>query len=171
MCIEIVRPGMDGKIFWKETIMVEIIKASESDIETLMSIRLEMLRIVNGMDAAEDFDKTLVDCSRGYFLNGDQTTVLAMDGSTAVGCASISYVTIMPTYDHPTGKRAHLMNVYTRSDHRRQGIAKKMVLLLIDEAKKRGCTEISLDATVDGRPLYESLGFAANSAGMVLELV
>ena len=63
------------------------------------------------------------------------------------------------------------MNVYTRSDHRRQGIAKKMVLLLIDEAKKRGCTEISLDATVDGRQLYESLGFAANSAGMVLELV
>ena len=151
--------------------MVEIIRAGESDIETLMSIRLEMLRVVNGMDGSEDFDKKLVDCSREYFLNGDQTTVLAMDGNTAVGCAAISYITIMPTYSHPTGKRAHLMNVYTKSDYRRQGIAKKMVLPLIDEAKKRGCTEISLDATSDGRPLYENLGFVQNTEGMVLELV
>ncbi len=151
--------------------MVEILKASpQKDIEALQSIRLEMLRIVNNMDENQCFDGKLIDCSRNYFLGGDQTTVLAKDGSKAIGCASLSYINIMPTYDHPTGRRAHLMNVYTNSKYRRQGIARKMVLMLIDEAKVRGCTEISLDATEAGKPLYKNLGFTQNDAGMVLEL-
>jgi len=74
----------------------------------------------------------------------------------------------MPTFSHPTGRRAHLMNVYTRSTYRRQGIARKMVEMLIDATWAKGATEISLDATVMGRPLYESLGFKNSTEGMVL---
>nr|MCR5293090.1 GNAT family N-acetyltransferase [Eubacterium sp.] len=67
-----------------------------------------------------------------------------------------------------TGKRAHLMNVYTMKEWQRQGIARKMVSMLIDEAWKRGVTEISLDATEEGRPLYERLGFTESTEGMFL---
>lgn len=74
-------------------------------------------------------------------------------------CASISYIHIMPTFSHPTGKRAHLMNVYTKSSYRRKGIAHKMCGMLINDVWNKGVTEISLDATVSGRPLYKSLGF------------
>ena len=74
----------------------------------------------------------------------------------------------MPTFDHPTGKRAHLMNVYTRNEYRRQGIARKMVELLIEKTWENGATEISLDATALGRPLYKSLGFIDSSECMVL---
>lgn len=117
--------------------MIKIVKAdAKADIEELMSIRLEMLQIVNGMSDKECFDETLISCSREYFLNGNQTTVLAKDEGRVIGCASISYITVMPTCDHPTGKRAHLMNVYTNIAYRRQGIAGKMIRLLIDEAKK-----------------------------------
>ena len=149
---------------------MEIRKTNASDIETLMDVRLEMLRVVNNMTEDADFDKVLVDCSREYFLHGDQTTVIAIDGGKTIGCASLSYITIMPTYDHPTGKRAHLMNVYTNKDYRRQGIGKKMVTMLIEEAREKGCTEISLDATEQGRFLYSQLGFTSNDSGMVLEL-
>ena len=127
--------------------MVEIVRATELDIEDLMAVRLEMLRIVNGLAPDYTFDDTLCSCSRDYFLTGDQTTVLAKDGDKVVGCASISYIRVMPTFEHPTGKRAHLMNVYTNQSYRRQGIARKMIQLLIDEAKERGCTEISLDGS------------------------
>ncbi len=149
---------------------IYIKKTDKNDIDDLMDIRLEMLREVNKLDKEASFDSTLQECSKSYFLNGDQTTVFAMDGDTIAGCASISYITIMPTFSHPTGKRAHLMNVYTRSGFRRRGVGKIMVQFLIDEAKERGITEISLDSTEMGHPLYKSMGFNNNADGMTLQL-
>ena len=148
--------------------MVEIRIATNDDIELLMSSRLEMLKVVNNLPADYEYSEEIVRESRDYFLNGDHITVLAVDGGEVIGCASMSFMWIMPTFSHPTGKRAHLMNVYTRSEYRRQGIARKMVNMLIDETWKRGATEISLDATTMGRPLYESLGFTNSTEGMVL---
>ena len=60
------------------------------------------------------------------------------------------------------------MNVYTRSEYRRQGIARKMVEMLIEKTWEKGATEISLDATAMGRPLYESMGFTDSTECMVL---
>lgn len=148
--------------------MVEFKIATNDDIELLMSSRLEMLKVVNNLPADYEYTDEIINESRDYFLNGDQVTVLALDGGIVAGCASMSFMRIMPTFSHPTGKRAHLMNVYTRSDYRRQGIARKMVNMLIDETWKRGATEISLDATKMGRPLYESLGFTNSTECMVL---
>ena len=148
--------------------MIEYKIATNDDIELLMSSRLEMLKVVNNLPADYEYSKQLVDESRDYFLNGDHLTVLALDGSEVIGCASMSFMRIMPTFSHPTGRRAHLMNVYTRSEYRRQGIARKMVNMLIEETWRRGATEISLDATVKGRPLYESMGFTASTESMVL---
>jgi len=76
----------------------------------------------------------------------------------------------MPTYSHPTGKRAHLMNVYVKKEYRGNGTARAMVQSLIDEAKMRKVTEISLDATEMGKPLYKALGFVANADGMVMNI-
>jgi ribosomal protein S18 acetylase RimI-like enzyme len=148
--------------------MIEYRIATNDDIELLMSSRLEMLRVVNGLSEDYVYSDEIVRESRDYFLNGDHLTVLAIDGGEVIGCASMSFMWIMPTFSHPTGRRAHLMNVYTRNEYRRQGIARKMVEMLIDETWKRGATEISLDATVMGRPLYESLGFKNSTECMVL---
>ena len=148
--------------------MIEFRIATAGDIDLMMSSRLEMLHIVNDLSSDYEFSDDLINYSREYFLNGDQTTVLALDGQTVIGCASMSYMTIMPTFSHPTGKRAHLMNVYTNSNYRRQGIARRMVTMLIDDAWGKGATEISLDATESGRPLYESLGFKDSKECMVL---
>lgn len=60
------------------------------------------------------------------------------------------------------------MNVYTNVDYRRQGVAMKMMEILIAEAKSRGVTEISLDATEEGRTLYEKYGFRGSDECMTL---
>ena len=62
------------------------------------------------------------------------------------------------------------MNVYTRDEYRRQGVARKLVTMLINEAKERGVTEISLDATDMGKPLYITLGFN-NSTEYMTKLI
>ena len=148
--------------------MIEYRITTKDDIDLLMESRLVMLREVNNLPDDYEYSEELKDCSMDYFLNGDQTTVLALEDGKVVGCASISYITIMPTFSHPTGKRAHLMNVYTDPDHRGQGIAKTMVNMLIEDAWNKGATEISLDATKAGRPLYEKLGFKNSTEAMAL---
>ena len=148
--------------------MIEIKIATKNDIDSLMSTRLEMLKVVNDLPEDYEFSDEIINESRDYFLNGDQLTVLAVDGDRAIGCASMSFFRIMPTFSHPTGKRAHLMNVYIRSEYRRQGIAQKMVELIIQKTWEKGATEISLDATALGRPLYEKIGFKDSTECMVL---
>lgn len=152
--------------------MIRYITATNDDIELLMSSRLEMLKVVNNLPADYIFSEELITYSKEYFEKGDQTTILAMDeeSGSVIGCATLCYVEIMPTFSHPTGKRAHLMNVYTNQDYRRKGIAMRMMELLIIEARDRGVTEISLDATESGRPLYEKCGFKASDECMTLNL-
>ncbi len=148
--------------------MIDIRIATKDDIECLMSIRLEMLKVVNNLPEDYKYSDVIESESRNYFLNGDHLTVLAKDGDKVIGCASMCFIKIMPTFGHPTGRRAHLMNVYTRGEFRRQGIARKMVELLIEKSWEAGATEISLDATALGRPLYESMGFTDSTESMVL---
>ena len=147
----------------KSEIAVKI--AQKSDLPEVLAIRMEMLSVVN---AGKSFDAAFVERSRDYFTNGAQTTVLAFDGENAVGCATICYVQVMPTYSHPTGNRAHIMNVYVRDEYRRRGIAREMMEMLLDEAKLRGVSQITLDATESGRPLYQALGFESSDEFMEL---
>lgn len=139
---------------------------SPDDIELLMSLRLEMLKIVNNLSDDYEYNPAFVENSRQYFLNGNQSTVVAMDGDRAIGCASMAYIDVMPTFDHPTGFRGHLMNVYTNPAYQRKGIGRAMVSMLMDEAREKGATEISLDATEMGKPLYAALGFELNGSAM-----
>ena len=147
---------------------MEIRIADKQDIDLMMSSRLEMLKEVNSLDADYLYSESFVEESRRYFLEGDQSTVLALDGERVIGCATICYIIIMPTFSHPTGKRAHLMNVYTAKEYRKQGVGMKMVNMLIDDAWSKGATEISLDATESGRPLYKKCGFEDSGECMVL---
>ncbi len=147
---------------------MEYRKATKDDIGIVMELREEMLREVNGLSEDHVFTETLIRNSRQYFLNGDQTTCIAFDNKTAAACASISYIEVMPTFSHPTGKRAYIMNVYTRSPYRRQGIARELLKILTEEARARNVTEISLNATDSGKPLYEAIGFRTSDEYMTM---
>lgn len=149
---------------------MEYIKTTDIHIELLMGIRLKMLREVNGLSDDYEYTEELVSNSRRYFLEGDQTSIIVMDNNTAIACASMSYYEVMPTFSHPTGKRAHLMNVYTAKEYRRRGIAKKLVEMLINDARENHATEISLDSTDSGRALYKSLGFIESDECMIMRL-
>lgn len=49
--------------------------------------------------------------------------------------------------------------VLTRPEHRRKGLARRLMEDAIAHAERDGIGTLKLDATEEGRPLYESLGF------------
>ena len=65
-------------------------------------------------------------------------------------------------------QKAYIMNMYTKADYRRRGIAYQTLELLDENARKRGITSISLVATDMGRALYEKFGFVAMKDEMEL---
>lgn len=149
--------------------MAEIKKVGTELIPAALKMRREMLGIIYDRDE-ESFEGDFSDLTETFFKNGDQTTVLAFEGEAPIGCATVCYIELMPTVDHLNGKRAHIMNVYVREGYRRRGIAREMLSYILDEAKRRGVSYVSLDATEQGKPLYKTLGFDNNNENMGVTL-
>lgn len=147
-----------------------IVRAAASLEDAALRIRLDCLREVCSLPDDHAFSPEFCETTRQFLRTGDQTTLLAMDGDVPVACATLCYVRYIPTCGHPTGKRAHLMNVYTAPGNRRQGLARRLITLLHNEAAERGVTEISLDATDEGRRLYERLGYQASDEAMTFDV-
>ena len=59
----------------------------------------------------------------------------------------------------PLPRRALIVNVYTEAAYRRKGIARQVMLTMIDWCRNQGFGSVVLHASDDGRPLYEHLGF------------
>ena len=60
--------------------------------------------------------------------------------------------------------------MYTKLEYRKRGIANTLFSKMIDEAKCRGCTQILLNATDAGRPIYEKFGFTDTKGDMKLQI-
>ena len=111
--------------------MIEYNFADKNDMAFLMQTRLTMLKEVNSLPADYIFSDEFTENTRLFFETDNQSTVLATDNNKAVGCATICYTELMPTFSHQSGKRAHLMNVWTDFSYRHRNIAKTMVNMLI----------------------------------------
>lgn len=148
-------------------------KATTDDLYILTKTRIEVLRAANGLDDNTNMSRVEKE-TRAYYenalANGSHTAYLVFDGDVFIGAGGISYYTVMPTFHNPTGRKAYIMNMYTRPDHRRMGIAAKTLDLLIQDAKKRNITFISLEATDMGRKLYERYGFVSMTSEMELPI-
>ena len=145
---------------------MEIRQLGEKDMEVLLTLRMEVLSHVfaeerKNMAAAEW--EALREANRRYYLaelkrNGHIACIALVDGKIA-GCGGICLYEEMPSPDNPGGLCGYLMNIYTRENYRKQGIARSVCEWLIQKAKARGAGKIYLETSACGRSLYQSLGF------------
>jgi GNAT superfamily N-acetyltransferase len=100
----------------------------------------------------------LNDLAYGYDEHGfraglaEETTIRwygAFAGDEPVGCVGAIEV----------GEDCCITGVATPPEHRGRGIASWLLCQVLDEARERGSTSASLQATRAGAPLYERLGF------------
>ena len=137
-------------------------KATLEDIDELVRTRIIVLRAANKL--SDDVDMSVVEEeSYAYYRraleNGEHIAYLVYDKGIFIGAGGVSFYQVMPTYHNPTGKKAYIMNMYTAPAYRREGIALPTLELLVKKAKKQGVSQIALEATAMGRPLYERYGF------------
>lgn len=138
-------------------------RATMEDMKELARTRIIVLRAANKL--SDDVDMSLVEQETyAYYKRaletGEHIAYLVYDNGTLIGAGGVSFYQVMPTYHNPTGKKAYIMNMYTAPEYRRQGIAFCTLDLLVKVVKEQGVSQIALEATDMGRPLYEKYGFA-----------
>jgi GNAT superfamily N-acetyltransferase len=69
-----------------------------------------------------------------------------------------------------TDRRGYVLNLFVEPEHRRRGLARKLMQVAEQELAKRGAAFLILHATEKGRPLYSELGWLPGSAEMVKKL-
>ncbi len=146
-------------------------RAGLDDLDLLTETRITVLRAANGLSESADMSE-VEKTSREYYeralADGSHTAYLVFDGDRFIGAGGVSYYSVMPTYHNTSGRKAYIMNMYTAPEYRRQGIAIKTLGLLVLDSLGRGITDIGLEATDMGRPLYERFGFEAAAGEMYL---
>ena len=148
-------------------------RATMEDIDELVRTRIIVLRAANKLTDDEDMS-VVEEESYVYYRRaletGEHIAYLVYDNGKFIGAGGLSFYQVMPTYHNPTGKKAYIMNMYTASEYRRQGIAFHTLDLLVNDAREQGVSQIALEATDMGRPLYEKYGFVKMEDEMELNV-
>jgi len=138
----------------------------------LLSLRIEFLCETNSFDV-----QTLAELRtaneaflRECLVDGNFVQWLVLDGEEIAATGGASFYRLPPNGGCKTGLCAYISNMYTRSAYCRQGIAMRILSLLVAEAERRGCGKILLHATEVGRPVYEKFGFKDMEGDMVCKL-
>jgi ribosomal protein S18 acetylase RimI-like enzyme len=61
------------------------------------------------------------------------------------------------------GRQGLVVNVYTDAEYRRRGLARQLMITMMEWAREVRLDSLVLHAAADGRRLYESLGFKATN--------
>ena len=136
-------------------------KARPDDTEELTALRVEYLLEDYG-EISQNKLTMISDSLRAYFhnhLNKDLFAFICRTDTTIAGCCFL-YVSEKPA--NPSfinGKTGTVLNVYTRPQFRRKGIARELIKMLLSESEKMHLDFVELKSTDAGYNLYKSLGF------------
>ena len=146
-------------------------KATIADIDELVRTRMIVLRAANKLSDDEDMstvEKESCEYYKRALETGEHIAYLVYDDGTFIGAGGVSFYQVMPTYHNPTGKKAYIMNMYTAPEYRRQGIAYRTLDLLVKDVREQGVSQIALEATEMGQPLYQKYAFVKTEVEMEL---
>jgi len=140
--------------------------ASADDVAEILRQRCAMYQDMGPTDAAGL--AAMVASSEAYLRRAlADGSVRAWLAITAEGrAAGGGMVSITPRLSRPyfpQCRDASILNVYVYPQFRRRGIARRLMQTMIEWCRAEGFPHVSLHASQDGRPLYESLGFEPSS--------
>jgi len=143
-------------------------EATLRDIDALVRHRIGMFTDMGlSLDAAAleaSFrawltDKMPAGIYRAWLIEAD-------DGAIAAG-GGISILPWPPGPSYMGDRIAIVYNLYTEPAHRRRGLARRLMTTIHDWSAEQGITSVALNASHDGQPLYESMGYQITPTPMM----
>ncbi|GAA1786504.1 GNAT family N-acetyltransferase [Luedemannella flava] len=146
--------------------MTEARRAGPDDAAELTRLRVVMWAAMDGIApeigpwhaaTVDRFRETLADPDGTWAAfvidNPDQRPGL-------VSCAVGTIERRLPNPNNLTGDFGHIFNVATDPSYRRRGYSRACLIALLTWYSERGVPRVELNASKDGEPLYQQLGFA-----------
>jgi GNAT superfamily N-acetyltransferase len=96
---------------------------------------------------------------RAWIAEGDAARIAGGGGATIIPWP--------PGPQYPGDKLAFVYNVYVEPADRRRGVARLIMDAIHDWCRANGVASIALNASRDGRPLYESMGYSVAPSPMM----
>lgn len=122
---------------------------TEAGRKTLRRLRSEDIPAAAQLSAQAGWNQTEEDWRTLLELSPEGCLGLEVDGRLAATTTLLCYGRTL----------AWIGMVLTRADYQRRGFARKLLAHALEPADRMGIATIKLDATDQGQPLYESLGF------------
>ena len=145
---------------------MEVRMASAADIDALTQNRLDFVTEIRPPDDPEGFRRTTHAYFKERLNDGTLFAYLCVEEDVILSSCMLCVSQVMPMRSAPNGKIGLLLNVYTAPSHRRRGLARSLVGMMLDHARELGLTKVELEATDDGYPVYRSLGFTVSERHM-----
>jgi ribosomal protein S18 acetylase RimI-like enzyme len=137
-------------------------RAATADVETLVAHRRAMFQDMGYRDevALDSMSAKFRVWLLEHMNSGDYHAwlVSAPDGSIAAGTG----LWLMDWPPHMIGqgtRRGNILNVYTSRNFRRQGLARRLMEVVLLWCRENGIDTIILHASHSGLSLYKSMGF------------
>ncbi|MBP1537624.1 MAG: GNAT family N-acetyltransferase [Ruminococcus sp.] len=136
-------------------------KAQIEHIDQLVQLRLDYLAEDHGSLSPQESEQIASKLPEYYkkHLNSDFFVYICCSGDEIVSCVFLLVTEKPANPDFLNGKTGSLLNVYTKLEHRHNGYAKKLLEMMLDDARAMCLDFVELKATDDGYGLYKKVGF------------
>jgi GNAT superfamily N-acetyltransferase len=148
---------------------IRIRPAEAADIPAVVDFRSRMFRELGWTDEARL--EAVAPLAEQYlaeqFASGGCSGFVAEategDGDSAVvGTVVLVWQRVPPSVRNLAGLQAYALGMYVLPEFRRRGIARTLMTRVVECATEHGAPIVTLHASDEGRPLYDTLGFVAS---------
>lgn len=91
--------------------------------------------------------------------NGTYRSWFVEEHGQVIAGGGVLLLAFQPGPREPRPTRPFIVNVYTEVAHRRRGLARRLMAVMVDWCRAQGYAGVHLHASDEGRRLYESMGF------------
>ena len=136
-------------------------KSDIDDLDSLVMLRIAYLLEDHGTIPQEQLTK-ISEKLPVYFrkhLNNDLFVYTAKSENEIISCCFLIVTEKPSNLSFINGAVGTVMNVYTKPEYRRKGLAGKLLKMLLADSEKMGLDFVELKAADSGYNLYKSIGF------------